>query len=408
MNRSFRGGSRLKGKPATNLTPAFALEQAPFWATYCVAVSFAAVYLQALGYSNRQLGLILAAGCLLSALAGPLISAWIDRSRRVTASRLTPWALAIQAAALVVLICCPRRGLATSLGFLLYLAVSNSVNSLNLKLYSDAVYRGAAIDYGFCRGAGSLGYVLVSVSVGFLAQRCSALVIPWAGLLLCLLQYLTFRRFLRRCPAGAGVETEDRPRSSTLPEFARRNRRFCLLLLGLVLMFFAHNAAGNFLINVVRHLGGDTGTLGWLNGFMAAVEIPMMFLYSRIFRGKGSAARALRLSFVFLTLKAAGIAAAATVPQLAAVFLLQAPSFALFTAAIVPYVSEAAAYEDSAKAQSLAYTMTTVGSVLASLLAGLMYDALPVSLTLWIACGICAAGTVIALCSTERPGRNAG
>ena len=77
MNRSFRGGSRLKGKPATNLTPAFALEQAPFWATYCVAVSFAAVYLQALGYSNRQLGLILAAGCLLSALAGPLISAWI-------------------------------------------------------------------------------------------------------------------------------------------------------------------------------------------------------------------------------------------------------------------------------------------------------------------------------------------
>ena len=390
----------LTERSSQKLTPAFALVQAPFWATYCISVSFAAVYLQALGYSNRQLGLILAAGCLMSALLGPLLSSRIDRSPTLTAARLAPFVLAAQAASLLLLIFFPHKGLPSALGFLLYLAFSNSVNSLNLKLYSDAVYGGAAIDYGFCRGIGSLGYVVVSVLVGFAVKLTSALIIPWAGLLLTVLQYLTFRRFHKAAPESRAVR--ERKRGATLTEFARANPRFCLLLLGTVLMFIAHNAAGNFMINVVRNLGGDEGTLGWLNGFMAAVEIPMMFLYSRLFRKKGAAAAALSLSFVFLTLKAAGIAAAATVPQLAAVFLLQAPSFALYTAAIVPYVAETVAYEDSAKAQSLAYTMTTVGSVLASLIAGPMYDALSVSATLWISCALCAAGTVIALISVKR------
>ncbi|MBR3391379.1 MAG: MFS transporter [Firmicutes bacterium] len=390
----------LTERSSQKLTPAFALVQAPFWATYCISVSFAAVYLQALGYSNRQLGLILAAGCLMSALLGPLLSSRIDRSPTLTAARLAPFVLAAQAASLLLLIFFPHKGLPSALGFLLYLAFSNSVNSLNLKLYSDAVYGGAAIDYGFCRGIGSLGYVVVSVLVGFAVKLTSALIIPWAGLLLTVLQYLTFRRFHKAAPESRAVR--ERKRGATLTEFARANPRFCLLLLGTVLMFIAHNAAGNFMINVVRNLGGDEGTLGWLNGFMAAVEIPMMFLYSRLFRKKGAAGAALSLSFVFLTLKAAGIAAAATVPQLAAVFLLQAPSFALYTAAIVPYVAETVAYEDSAKAQSLAYTMTTVGSVLASLIAGPMYDALSVSATLWISCALCAAGTVIALISVKR------
>ena len=389
-----------KSSPARKLTPDYALVQAPFWATYCVSVSFAAVYLQFLGYSNRQLGLIMAVGCLMSALLGPLLSSRIDRSPALSAARLAPFVLAAQTATLLLLILFPQKGAASSLGFLLYLAFSNSVNSLNLKLYSDAVYGGADIDYGFCRGIGSLGYVVVSVILGFLVKLTSALLIPWAGLLLTAMQYLTFRRFHRLAPPSRAVL--ERKRGSTLPEFARANPRFCLLLLGTVLMFIAHNAAGNFMINVVRNLGGDEATMGWLNGFMAAVEIPMMFLYSRIFRKPGSAVFALSLSFVFLTLKAAGIAAAATIPQLAAVFLLQAPSFALYTAAIVPYVTQTVAYEDSAKAQSLAYTMTTVGSVLASLIAGPMYDALSVPATLWISCAVCAAGSVIALFSMKR------
>lgn len=54
-----------------SLTAAYAAVQAVFWMSVCVSVSFAAVYLQGLGYTNTQLGAILAAGNLLGATLGP-------------------------------------------------------------------------------------------------------------------------------------------------------------------------------------------------------------------------------------------------------------------------------------------------------------------------------------------------
>lgn len=42
----------------------FSLVQAGFWMSFCISVSFASVYLQAIGCSNSLLGLILALGNL--------------------------------------------------------------------------------------------------------------------------------------------------------------------------------------------------------------------------------------------------------------------------------------------------------------------------------------------------------
>ena len=109
----------------------------------------------------------------------------------------------------------------------------------------------------------------------------------------------------------------------------------------------------------------------------------------------------MRIAFVFFALKAAVMPLASSVPLLFAVFLLQAPSFALYTAAIVDYVAETVPFEDSAKAQSLAFSMTTLGAVLASLAAGKLYDALPVPVVLWIACGVTALGVVLAILGTQ-------
>ena len=102
-------------KQANTLTPAYAAVQASFWMTWCTSVSFAAVYLQGLGYRNAELGLVTAAGSLLGALLGPALSDKIDRDERVSAERLTPPVLAAQAAALLLLLLFPRKGAGTTL-----------------------------------------------------------------------------------------------------------------------------------------------------------------------------------------------------------------------------------------------------------------------------------------------------
>jgi len=92
--------------------------------SFCVSIRFAAVYLQALGYSNGALGLILVLGNLLGVLVSLALSDWIDRAAEVTASRLLP------------------------------------------KVYA------------FTRGMGSVAYVLISVALGFLAEWVSYQAVP--------------------------------------------------------------------------------------------------------------------------------------------------------------------------------------------------------------------------------------
>ena len=377
------------------LTALDAAVQGGFWMSFCVAVSFAAVYLQGLGYTNTQLGAILAAGNLLGALLGPLCSSLIDRSRRVTAQGLVWPMLAGQGLCVLLLLLLPGKGPLTVLCYVLYMAFSLCVNSLDLKLYVDFSHRGLAIDYGFARGMGSLSYVVLSFFLGALVERSSIRLLPVVGLGLCLVQALAHGLLLRRLPAGPTGREQD-ARGVSLGLFLRRNVRFSILLLGTALVFIAHNTVCSFLINITRHVGGDTGDMGYLNSFMAAMEIPVMLLFSRLF-GKRDPGKLLRVAFVCFVLKTAAVAAAPTLPFLYAAFLLQAPSFALYTAAIVPYTEHAIAYEDQAKAQSLAFSMTTLGSVLASVCSGWLLDHISVPQTLLVACGVCVLGAGVAL-----------
>ncbi len=385
----------------SSLTVPYSAVQGAFWMNYCVSISFAAVYLQGLGYSNAALGFILAVGNLLGALLGPEVSARIDRSERLTAwGFVWPWLL-IEAALLGVLICVPSKGMVTSAVFALYVAFSVSLNSINLKLFVDCVHGGQGVDYGVARGMGSAAFVLASVLLGVLVKRLGVRILPWAGLAMCLLQTAS-HLLLRRGYAPAAVRGgKDERRGRTMLAFLRENPRFSVLLLGAALIFFGHNTGTNFLINVTRYVGGDESTLGVLNGFMAAVEIPVMFFFGRI-RGGRKSAVLLRWSLLFFALKNAALPLVSSVPMVFGVFLLQAPSFALYTAVIVDYVAETVPFEDSAKAQSLAYSMTTVGAVLASLVAGRLYDALTVPQTLWVACAVTAAGVLLALLGTKE------
>ena len=86
-----------------SLTAVYSLVQASFWMSFCMAVSFASVYLLGLGYSNSALGVVLAVGNLLGAALGTELSSLIDRSDQVTASRLIPPLLVLQGTAVLLL-----------------------------------------------------------------------------------------------------------------------------------------------------------------------------------------------------------------------------------------------------------------------------------------------------------------
>jgi PPP family 3-phenylpropionic acid transporter len=382
-----------------NLTPTYSLVQGSFWMSFCIAVCFAAVHLQSMGFSNTELGLVMAAGNVLGTVLGPVLTSLAVKHPSLDGGRLCYPLLFLRALCLAELLILPTHSLLTAFVYTIYIAVTIGVNSINLKFCVDAEQKELPLDYGIARGIGSLCFVLLSTVLGRIIESYNASVVVYAALVLILVQLLSQLLFLPKLrQEGSGkkeVHAESNEGSSLLG-FFRKEPRFSILLLGGVLLFFAHNSSANFMINLSENVGGNAKTMGNLTAFMAAMELPVMFLFSRFSRGKRMSVF-MSLSVVAFLLKSLAIGLAPNIPLLFAANSLQAPSFAIFSCAVVPYISQVIDPANAAKAQSLAFSITTLGAVLSSLVAGRLYDICSVQTTLLIAAAVCAVGTVICL-----------
>ena len=107
-----------------SMTKQFSAVQASFWMSYCASSGFAAVYLQGLGYTNAELGMIMAFGNIAGAILGPALSSLIDRKKDATAARFLPPVLILQAAVLTALLLFSGRGPVSAFGFGTYTLLS--------------------------------------------------------------------------------------------------------------------------------------------------------------------------------------------------------------------------------------------------------------------------------------------
>ena len=391
----------------TPVTWHYIIITAGFWMTFCIFTAYAAVFLKGAGYNNRELGIIMAVGNVGGALLGPVFGTMIDRNRKIRHANVNYVLLILQAAFLIILRASPERGVLCAGAYVLYMACALPVNAINLDLCVRLEHAKAPLNFGLARSTGSLGFMVLSTIIGILVVKMDYLILPIAGMLITLLQAVgnamvdrDLRLAEQNLPADAPRDME---KSSSLPAFIRENKGFCLMLFGTILIFIAHNMDGNFLINLVENLGGTEATMGYIASFTALVEVPVMIFAAKLPK-RWSTVQYIRAAFVFFVLKILAYAMAPNIPLFFAARTLQAPSYALYTVLIVGYADAVVNRKDSAKAQSLAVSMTTIGSVLASLIGGPLFDNpdMGVRNTMLIATGIAAAGAVIALLGTWK------
>ena len=387
----------------------YALITGGFWMAFCVATAYAAVFLQGIGYSNSELGIILALGNVGGAVLSPVLGAWIDRNRALRHAAVIRVLLAVQLVLLALLRIFPYHNALTAVCYVLYMAAAMPVNALNLDLCVRLERAEAPLNFGFARSMGSFAFVILSTLLGILTADGRHLLLPFAGMAVVLLQAFSNRmidRDLRHYEEmNTPDEAETQVRSSSLAAFVRNNRMFCLMLFGTIIIYIAHNMDGNFLINEIRNLGGDTSVMGYVAAFTAITEIPVMMFASRLPK-RWKTVQYIRLAFVFFVVKSLAYALAPSIPAFFAARIMQAPSYALYTVLIVGYADSVVAKQDSAKAQSLAFSMTTIGSVLASLIGGYMFDVTDVKTTMLVGAAIAALGAVIAIAGTRGKTQN--
>ena len=374
-----------------------------FWMAFCVVTAYAAVFLHGAGYDDQELGIILALGNVGGAVLSPVLGAWIDRNRNLRHAAVVNVLLAVQVVLLILLRVHPQHDGLTMVCYILYISALMPVNAVNLDLCVRLERAKAPLNFGFARSMGSFSFVILSTLLGVVTANWGYLTLPVAGLAVVVFQFIGNRfidRDLREAEAAMPPEESlVQAKSSSLISFVKENRMFCLMLFGTIILFISHNMDGNFLINEIRNLGGDTAIMGLVAAFTAITEIPVMMFSDRLPK-RWETVQYIRLALVFFTIKILAYALAPNIPLFFAARTLQAPSYALYTVLIVRYADSVVNRKDSAKAQSLAFSMTTIGSVLASLIGGAMFDTAGVRTTMLTAVAISAVGTVIALAGT--------
>ncbi len=379
-----------------------------YWMLYCVAVSYAGVYLLDKGYSSSQIGTIIAVayvlGLVLQSAAAPLA----DREGRAPVVVMTVLVTCL-AAMIITLFFSPARGFFLTAIFTLMIALVVSlqplVNAFNFYLERF----GTELPFGLCRSVGSASYATLSAILGVLTVRLGIGVIPVAGLVVAEIFLFLMILFFR---AGDPPAPPHKPRwdedaadeKRGLAAYARRYRSFLFLLGGMVLVFFGHSFFLNFTIQIVNGVGGDSSDMGMLNAYIALLELPGMWLFDRLHR-RFTCTGMLKFGAIFFALKYSLIFAAGSMLGLYGASFLQALCYPIFIPASVRYVGENMDMKDMNKAQSLLTAMITVGSICVSAVGGFIIDGLGLKTALATAavCTILGAGIICLGMKKEAP-----
>ena len=382
--------------------------QGLFWKLLCSVVSYAALFLQRRGYSGTETGIIMAVGNIMSFVLQPTVAAVADRSRRISL-------IGIISAISAVMICCmaatllvPGRGAAVCVSYALcfccvYLmlpfanAFAGWLNTWRLN-----------INFGVARGIGSLCYAILSLGLGRLIEKASPNVLPLTGVMLCILMLFLMALFARQYSrAPVAFVSGDRQKSRGLIAFLKNDRRFALLLVGIALTYFSHAAFTNFLINVVENVGGDSGEMGVCSFIAAIVELPVMFLFTRLLR-RWRCSGLLKLSCVMFPVKMLACYLASDVYTLYGAQVIQMFAFGLYIPASVQYVNEVIAPADRVKGQALITSTTTLSAIAASFVCGALLDNLGVSAALLISAAVSALGALMVLPAVKKTALHRG
>lgn len=391
----------------TRLNLFYSAIQGSYWMYFGAILSFASVFLLGKGYSNSEIGVILAAANILAVLIQPILADIADRGKRISLIHIVGISSIGLIAGTLSLYLFPGKAISLSILFILIAALHTSlqplVNSMSFYLSS----RGYPINFGIARSGGSVAYAVLCAILGTLVTRYGIKAIPVTGVMILalLLIFLGVTGGLLKkhvhAKASEAVVLQDKEETINLMAFVRRNKPFIIFSFGILFVFFQNSVLNTYLLQIITEIGGTSGQLGRLFSFMALLEIPGLFFFSKI-RSRFSCQALLKFSSVAFILKILMVSIAGSVSFIYLAYLFQLISFPIFLSAAIHLVDEVMEKGEAVKGQSFVTGMITMSTVFASLLGGIILDASGASLLLLISTATCVLGTIIVFFSVGR------
>ncbi len=335
--------------------------------------SYGAVLMLSRGLSNSAVGVITCIAQLLPMVLQGFTARACEGEGRMTPRRMILWLSAVTIALLLVTCAFPQSLALVIAAFIAVAVVLNLIIPLINIMIVPYILRGVDVNYGFGRSAGSFGYALSSLVLGFVLEgRDAILIVPVmaASLALQMVAAYTFRYPL---PQGEEAQSAECCAVSRM-EVLRSRPDFTLMLIALSLLIGVHNVNNVFMVHVIRRIGGAESWLGVVIGISSGMEVVGMPFCRRL-RRKLGVGGVMRLSALFYVVRVLSLLLSPSPLVLCLTSLLQALQCGLMLPAVVYYVADTLPPQWQSHGQSLMHLFPNCfAPAVVSLLAGVVLD----------------------------------
>lgn len=398
-------------------TARYAVINATYFMGFCGVHAYASIFMLERGFTNSQIGMLIAFANIFSVLIQPVIAGLIDKPGKLTNLRtasLCTGALIMLSLALAFV---RQEKTAIFVIFMLIYMIQMAYQPIIIAMNFEYTERGCPINFGLARGMGSMGFAVYSAFIGNLLEKCGVSVIH-IGDALVLIVGLLFLLTFRLPEKGGAAALEEREEGeadlevhaeeacsahNNFFDFARHYPGFMLFLAATIFVFFTHNMLNDYLMQIIKPLGCTEKHVGYATAMAAVVELPTMALFTRMTK-KISCEKLLFLSTVFFTVKVLLLLLANGIVGVFVSQFCQIAAYALFIPAAAYYANIAMEKADQVKGQAYVNCAITLGGMFSGLVCGRILDMSGPGTMLCYGVGACVIGAVMtALAVGKKP-----
>lgn len=389
----------------------YTLINALYFAAFCTIHALAAVYLLANGFSNTEVGILLAVANITSALCQPIIAGVIDKPGWLTNRRFIIIAVTVIMAGSMILMVSQENKILIFIVYAIIYMIQFAYQPVMTALYFEYEKAGCKIYYGLARGLGSASFAVTSAIMGGAVAKRGVgilLIINVITMLLSAIVVFTFKKpgekeggnngskkSLDHGGNDASSEKNESEAHNNFIDFVRTYPAFAVFLIATICFYFAHNMINDFMIQIIRNLGGGEKELGYSNFLQAILELPVMALIGFVLK-KISSGKMLVFSGAAFFVKILILIFATSMVGMYTSQSFQFFAYAVFIPAAAYYVNETMSEHDQVKGQAYVTSAITIGGVFSNLISGVILDHLGIKPMLITGTIVAAVGVVIA------------
>lgn len=382
-----------------NCTAGYSLVQFVTWSHYAIVLAFASNVLYEFGFSDSRISLFMGIFTALSVAVQVAAGELLSRIKKwdVAGVLVLFGAVMLLCAAVVLLPDCNRILAVGAFGVICMLL--QTLPSLANSMGMDSIRRGAPTDYSIARGIGSLGYSVTALLTGVLVRRLDVAAVHMLTIgvsVLLILSAVWYRSTIRDL---AGAESEEN-RESKAPFFSRYPR-FAVFLFGMAFLCVSHGLLCNFMFQIMTSRGAGAMEQGIATSISSLVELPIMFGFPFMLK-KLRCDKWVRIAGFCMLLKPLLILLANAPGGIYLAQATQSIGYGLWVIGSVNYAERVVDQGESIRAQSYHGAVTTVSTVLALSMGGVLIEYLGVQTMVMVSLGCSLVGAVIVLFAAQK------